>query len=91
MLTKVEPEDRGIPHFKDIYVSNIKVKQAKKAINANGLDKSSLQNFNFENVTIKADNAGEINYADKWTWKNVNIISSDKTMVSLKNSTGVTL
>jgi polygalacturonase len=91
MLTKVEPEDRGIPHFKDIYVSNIKVSQAKKAINANGLDKSSLQNFNFENVTIKADNAGEINYASNWTWKNVNIISSDKTIVSLKNSTGVTL
>ena len=91
MLTKVEPEERGIPHFKDIYVSNIKVNQAKKAINASGLDKSALQNFNFENVTIKADNAGEINYAYGWTWKNVNIVSSDKTMVSLKNSTGVNL
>src|SRR5215213_5048837 len=89
LLQKIEPAEKGIPHFRDVYVSNIKVMQAKKAISASGLDKSLLQNFNFENLTIKADNAGEINYADRWTWKNVNIVSSDKSMVSLKNSTGI--
>ena len=91
MLTKVEPEERGTPHFRNIYVSNIHVIQAKKAINATGLEKSPLQNFNFENVTINADNAGEINYAQNWSWKKVNIVSSDKGTVSLKNSTGVNL
>jgi polygalacturonase len=91
MLTKVEPEERGIPHFRDIYVSNVKVSHARKAINASGLDQSLLQNFNFEHVEIKADHAGEINYASNWTWKNVEIKASDNSTVSLKNSAGVNL
>jgi polygalacturonase len=91
MLTRVEPEERGIPHFKNIYVSNVKVKHARKAINASGLDRSLLQKFNFDNVKIKADNAGEINYAENWTWKNVEIKTSDKTAIVLKNSTGISL
>src|SRR5215210_913436 len=37
MLHKVESPEKGIPHFKDVFVSNIRVKYAKKAINANGL------------------------------------------------------
>lgn len=91
MLTKVEPEERGIPHFKDIYVSNVKVNHAKKAMNASGLNQSLLQNFNFSDVTVHADNAGEISYAENWTWKNVDIKTSDKSNVALKNSSGVNL
>jgi len=91
MLTKVEPEEKGIPHFKDIYVSNVKVKYAKKAISGAGLDKSLLQNFNFENVNINAANAGEVSYAQGWTWKNVSINTTDKSTVSVKNSNGVSL
>jgi polygalacturonase len=91
MLHKVEPEEKGIPKFKDVYVSNIKVKQAKKAISANGLAQSSLINFNFSDVTIKADGAGEVNYAQGWTWKNVAINTNDKSVVAVKNSNGVIL
>ncbi|GAA4755961.1 glycoside hydrolase family 28 protein [Flavisolibacter ginsenosidimutans] len=91
MLTKVEPEEKGIPHFKDIYVSNVKVKYAKKAISGAGLNKSFLQNFNFENVNINAANAGEVSYAQGWTWKNVSINTTDKSTVSVKNSNGVSL
>ena len=78
MLTKVEPEEKGIPGFKNIYVSNVMVKHARKAINANGLDKSFLENFNFSDVTIRAGNAGEVNFAKGWTWKNVSIQTTDK-------------
>jgi polygalacturonase len=91
MLAKVEPEEKGIPRFKDIYISDIKVNYARKAISATGLDKSTLENFNFQNVTIKAGNAGEINYANNWSWKKVDIQASDKSSVALKNSTGVNL
>lgn len=91
MLTKVEPEERGIPHFKNIHVSNVVVKQARKAINGSGLDKSLLENFNFENVTINGATAGEVSFARDWTWKNVTITTADKTSVALKNSNGVSL
>src|SRR6185295_2364240 len=59
MLTKVEPEEKGIPHFKNIYVSNVVVKYAKKVINGSGLATSYLENFNFSDLTINAANAGE--------------------------------
>ena len=40
MLHKVEPPEKGVPHFKDIYVTNVQVKYAKKAMNASGYEKS---------------------------------------------------
>ena len=91
MLTKVEPEEKGIPHFRDIHISNVVVKHARKAINASGLDKSFLENFHFDNVDITATNAGEINFAKDWTWNDVNIRTSDKSRVEVKNSSGLVL
>jgi hypothetical protein len=91
MLQKVEPAEKGIPRFKDIYVSNVKVAQAKKAINASGLEQSSLENFNFSDVEINAAAAGDINYARKWTMKKVNIKAKDNSTVSVKNSSDVNL
>jgi hypothetical protein len=89
MLHKVEPAEKGVPHFKDIYVSNVKVKYAKKAMNASGDEKSILQNFNFNNVNVNAATAGDIGYAENWNMKNVTIKAIDKSKVVVKNSTGV--
>ena len=91
MLQKVEPAEKGIPKFKNIYVSNVKVAQAKKAINASGLEQSSLENFNFSNIDINAAAAGDINYAQKWTLKNVSIKAKDNSTVGVKNSKDIRL
>lgn len=91
MLNKVEPEEKGIPHFKDIYVSNVKVKYARKAISASGYERSILQNFNFSNVEINTATAGEINYAENWLINNMNVVAKDKSVISIKNSNGVKL
>jgi polygalacturonase len=91
MLHKVEPEEKGVPHFKDIYVSNVKVKYARKAISASGYEKSVLQNFNFSNVEINTATAGEINYAENWKINNMNIVAKDKSLISIKNSNEIKL
>jgi polygalacturonase len=91
MLQKVEPEEKGIPHFKNIYVLNVKVAQAKKAINASGLPQSVLENFNFKNVQVNAANAGEINYGRNWKMQNVSIKAKDNSTVSVQNSGSVKL
>jgi polygalacturonase len=90
LLEKVEPA-KGTPHFKDIYVSNVTVKHARKAINAAGMQESGLNNFNFDNVKINTDNAGEINYAKDWKWKDVSIQAKDKGGVVVKNSERISL
>ena len=91
MLTKVEPEEKGIPHFRNIHVSNIVVKHARKAINGVGLKNSLLEQFHFDNIDVAATAAGEIGFAKDWTWKNVSIKTADKTTVTINNSTGVIL
>jgi hypothetical protein len=67
------------------------VKHARKAINASGLDKSYLEDFHFNNVDINATTAGEINFAKDWSWNNVQIRTSDKSRIDVKNSSGLVL
>ncbi|WPU91510.1 glycosyl hydrolase family 28 protein [Mucilaginibacter sabulilitoris] len=88
ILHKVEPVEKGIPHFKDVYISNIKVTGAKKAINAIGLKESTLQNFHFNQVNIEAVTAGDVQFAQGWKWKNSQITSQDNTKLNL-NEAGV--
>lgn len=91
MLKKVEPKEKGIPHFKNIYIKDIVVKQAKKAINASGLSQSLLQNFHLENVSINAVNAGEINYAANWTGKHISLQTSDNSRIVIRESSDISL
>jgi hypothetical protein len=86
----VEP-GRGIPRFKDVYVSNVRVKYAKKAFNASGYEKSILRNFNFSKVKVFAADAGEINYAAEWKMDEVVVETKNNNAVVIKNATGVKL
>ena len=86
MLRKVEPAERGIPHFKNIYVSGIKAKGVKRVISAEGLKGSFLQNFQFKDITIEAATAGDISFADGWKFDKVNIIARDKAPLAIKSS-----
>lgn len=89
LLTKVEPAEKGIPVFKDVYISNIQIKNAKRAINANGLEQSLLKNFNLENVTVNAAAAGLIDYAQGWKFKNVTITAADQVKLDVKHATAM--
>jgi hypothetical protein len=87
MLAKVEPSERGIPNFKDVYISNLNIKGAKKAINAVGMEGHPLSGFHFDNVTIEAGTAGNISYTQGWVFNKVNITANDGSKVKLKEST----
>lgn len=86
MLHKVEPPEKGIPHFKDIYVSNIEVASAKKAIAAAGLDRSLITGVHIDNTTIHAATAGDISYADHWQLNNFTVTTKDGSTIQVKNS-----
>jgi polygalacturonase len=78
LLTKVEPAEKGIPVFKDVYISNINIKGAKTAINANGLEQSKLSGYHLKNVTVTAEKAGLIDHAKGWEFNNVKINADDQ-------------
>jgi len=89
MLHKVEPAEKGTPHFKDIYVSNIKVASAKKAIAATGLDYSLITGVHIDNTTINAVTAGDISYAKDWQLDHFSVTTKDGSTIQVKNSTDV--
>ncbi|MVN20806.1 glycoside hydrolase family 28 protein [Mucilaginibacter sp. HMF7410] len=89
MLTKVEPASKGIPHFKDVFLENVKVTDAKKAINAIGLQESELINFNLKNVTIEAATAGDIELAQGWKFDQVSIKTKDNSQLGVKSSSNM--
>lgn len=91
MLHKVEPFEKGIPKFKDIYVQDINVKQAKKAMNASGLQESSLEGFHFDNISINTLSAGDINFALDWTIRQMKLQSADKSTIQVNNSKNINI
>ena len=86
MLNKVEPAEKGIPVFKNIYVSDITAKGVKKIVNAAGLPSSYLQNFNFDNIKISGTTAGDISYGEGWVFSKVNFTATDGKPLNVKNS-----
>jgi polygalacturonase len=91
MLHKVEPPEKGIPHFKDIYVSGITVASARKAISATGLEQSLITGVHIDHTTINAATAGDIGFAKDWRLDKVVITAKDGSTLQIKNSTDVSL
>lgn len=89
MLTKVEPAEKGIPHFRDVYVSDITATNAKKAINAIGLAASNLTGFHFANISVEAATAGDISFADGWQFSNTVVKTKDSSKVNVRNSVNI--
>ncbi|WP_405380008.1 glycoside hydrolase family 28 protein [Maribacter sp. LLG6340-A2] len=89
MLNTVEPATKGIPHFKNITLRNIKVKGAKKAINVKGLENSTVEHITLDNVLIEAETAGNINFSKNWSLNNVQLKTVDGSQVTIENSPGV--
>ena len=86
MLHKVEPPEKGIPHFNDVYISNITAKGVRKVINGAGLKESSLVDFHFDNISINGSVAGDIAFARGWKFTNVHIQPDDGLPLKVVNS-----
>jgi polygalacturonase len=71
MLEKVTPVERGIPHAKDIYVSNVTATNVQNIFSVVGLEQSLLTNFNYSNSKISADAYGPVEYTKGWKFNNV--------------------
>jgi polygalacturonase len=91
MLSKVEPAERGLPHFRNIVFENVRVKSAKVGVSAAGQANSILENITFHNVTIHATTAGTISFAKDWTAQNATITADDQKPVTMQHTEKVLL
>jgi len=88
LLQKVTPAEMGIPFAKNFYISNVKITNAQKAFEVNGLPQSLISNFNFTNSFISAQVLGTMEYTKDWKFKNFDINISRKEEEK-KKSTGI--
>jgi hypothetical protein len=89
MLTHVVPAEKGIPVFKDVYISNMSGVGIKKAFNIAGIEGSPVLGFHFIDVNLEVQTAGTVNFAQDWKIENMNITAKDGTKVKITNSTNV--
>lgn len=90
LLTKrVTPPELGIPEFKDITLSDINVVNAKRAIYANAYEEKPMNNLNWKNISIEAEEGGSVNHASNWNMKNVTLKLKTSNSIELNNCEGV--
>lgn len=85
MLEKVTP-DEGLPHFRNIRISNIEAINCRSSLSVAGIADSYLENFTLENINITCNSVGKITYTKGWRLNNVNITSKDGKSMEMSNN-----
>jgi len=78
LVQKVTPPEKGIPYAKNFYINNVKITNAQKAFEVNGLENSQIENFNFTNSSVTAAVLGEMVFTKNWAYKNFTTSISQK-------------
>jgi len=76
-LTTRVPEDKGLPHFRDVHIWNIKATGARKAFEVSAYPNATLDDFRLDHMDIEAATAGTIANAKNWTMFDNNIHTAD--------------
>lgn len=78
MLEKVTPESKGTPYAKSIFIRNVRITNAEKAFEINGLPQSRISGVRFRNALITAQTLGAMEYAENWDLSGLRLSVSNK-------------
>jgi polygalacturonase len=90
ILATPVPEEKGIAHFHDVHIWNIKATGAKTAFDVSGMPIAPLTRFAFDHLDIAAETAGHITGANDWSFKDTILKISDNTTVKLTDDHNIT-
>jgi hypothetical protein len=84
ILQKVTP-DKGLPHFRNVYLNNLKgtVRGSAFAVAAN--KESLAENFYLTDIEADAASSGQIAFAKGWKLKNINVKAKDSSKPEFLN------
>lgn len=85
LLTEHVPPERGLPHFRNVSIWNIRAKGAKQAFSVGAYKEAPLVNFSFHDLDIEAQSAGTIEDATDWKFERVHLKIADGSHVSTKD------
>lgn len=90
-LTTPVPADKGLPHFSNVHIWNIKATGAKRAFAVSAYPEAPLVDFKLDHLEIEAQSAGTIADAKNWTFSDLNLKIADGSKVKLTDDTNVSL
>ncbi len=85
------PEEKGLPHFSDVHIWNIKATGAKQAFRVSAYPNATLDNFRIDHLNIEAATAGTIANAKNWTLTDNTIKTADGSKVTITESENVSV
>jgi polygalacturonase len=86
-LTTKVPEQKGLPHFSDVHIWNVKATGARSVFNVSAYPNATLDNFRIDHLDIEAATAGTIANARNWTLEENKIKTADGSKVVFTDST----
>lgn len=88
MLTLVEPEEKGYPYFRNVYLANVKATHVTQFITASGWNESlQLEDFGLYNIAADAEKAGTISYTKRFTLKDIRLNTPGNEPIQMENNT----
>jgi polygalacturonase len=85
LAAPVDPK-RGIPHFRDVRFEDIQGTGLGTAISMTGSASAPLEEFTLKDVSIEAQHAGAIRYAQELRLEHVNIQAQDGKPITMENT-----
>jgi polygalacturonase len=82
LTTPVTPPEKGLPHFSDVHIWNIKATGARQAFNVSAYPDAPLVDFKIDHLNIEAKTAGTIANAKNWSMIDNTITTADGSKVT---------
>jgi polygalacturonase len=89
-LTTPVPLGKGLPHFSDVHIWNVKATGAHQAFSVSAYPNAPLVDFRFDHIDIQAQQAGSITNAQDWSFSDVHLHTSDGSTVRVADSDSIT-
>jgi polygalacturonase len=86
ILATPVPPAQGLPHLRNIAISDIKATGARNAFSVESYKDSPLADVTFQNFDAEARVAGSIRNAENWTFINTHIKAADGSVVAVRDS-----
>lgn len=87
MLTPVTPKEKGYPHFRNVYLSDVKATNSQTFISAQGWDKElPLENFYVSGIHANVNQAGKVTFTTNFRMNDIHLKVKDGSKVELKDN-----
>jgi len=85
VLTTPVPAEKGLPHLRNVQISDVKATGVRRAFSVASYPDSPLRDFVLTNVDIEAQTGGTIQNAENWKFTNTKIQVPEGSRVVLKD------